>query len=193
LDHKELIDGCIKCRKSAQDGLYQKYAGRLFAVCLRYTRNRMEAEDLLQEGFVKIFKSIHTLKSENEQALYPWMRRILINHTLNYLRDQKKYRFTEDIDVYTDQCYDSAGEEDLNTYFEPLEPEEVFKLINALPDGYRTVFNLYAFEEYTHQEIADALGISVSTSKTQLLKARRTLVAGIQKKTNSETNYKLVI
>lgn len=133
------------------------------------------------------------MKQDNETALYPWMRRVLINHTLNYLRDQKKYRFTESIDNYSDQWVEDPREDELDSMFEQCSPEEIVKIINELPDGYRTVFNLYAFEEYTHQEIADSLGISINTSKTQLMKARRAIVLGLQKKMTNETKYKLVI
>lgn len=193
MTHKELIEGCARGRKAAQDRLYNEYAGRLFAVCLRYTRNRMEAEDLLQECFVKVFRNIHTVKNESENALYFWMRRILINLTLNYLRDQKKYRLTEDVSNYEDLLTNEAEEEEGALLSASLHPEEVIQLIGELPDGYRTVFNLYVFEEYSHQQIAELLGVSVNTSKTQLLKARRAIVAGLQKRNNVETIYKLVI
>jgi RNA polymerase sigma factor (sigma-70 family) len=193
LTHKELIDGCIRGRKTAQDALYNAYAGRLFAVCLRYTHNRMEAEDMLQEGFVKIFRNLHTMKQDSESALYPWMRRVLINLTLNYLRDQKKYRFTEDIETYAEQWVDEISEDDIEPLFKEKDPETIMNLISALPAGYRTVFNLYAFEDYSHQEIADALGISINTSKTQLFKARKAIIAGLQKNINKEIKYKLVV
>lgn len=193
MTHKELIDGCIRGRKAAQDALYNTYAGKLFAVCLRYTHNRMEAEDLLQEGFVKIFRNLHTMKQDAEAALFPWMRRVLINLTLNYLRDQKKYRFTEDIELYSDRWSDELQDGEVEPLFEGKDPETILKLISELPTGYRTVFNLYAFEDYSHQDIADTLGISVNTSKTQLFKARKAIIAGLQHKMNKDHKYKLVI
>ena len=189
---KELIDGCLRGKRSAQDELYRRYAGKLFAVCLRFTRNRMDAEDLLQEGFVKIFKKIDTVRRDQEAALYPWMRRVFVNLTLNYLRDEKKYRFTEDISGMEYQLSDEK-EESSAPLFEHVSPLEITKIISNLPDGYRTVFNLYAFEGYSHQDIADALGISVNTSKTQLMKARRQIALALEKKIKNKPQLKLVI
>lgn len=193
MTHRELIDGCVRGKRTAQDELYHRYAGRLFAVSLRYTRNRMEAEDLLQESFVKIFKNIHTVKSDNEKLLFAWMRRVLINHTLNYLRDQRHFRFMDDLDINSEDWAAEGVEQDLDHQFDRMSPEQIIDLISALPEGYRTVFNMYAIEEYTHQEIADALGISVSTSKTQLMKARKALMEAIQKKSPDAPVYKLVV
>lgn len=193
MNDKELIEGCLKGRKKAQDELYHRYSGRLFAICLRYTRDRMEAEDVLQEGFVKIFKKMDTFKNEDAQAIYPWMRQVMVNTTLNFLRDNKRHRLTESFD---DQQMDRADEsfvENVNELFESVSPAEILELIRALPDGYRTVFNLFAFEGCGHNEIAESLGISVNTSKTQLMKARRSLVSKLQEKIQSKTLLKLVI
>jgi RNA polymerase sigma-70 factor (ECF subfamily) len=154
----------------------------------------MDAEDILQEGFVKIFKSIHTIERSNEAVLYPWMRRVLINHALNYLRDHKKYRFVMSVDEINDQIPDISGDDRFEDLLGKAGQQKVQEAISALPDGYRTVFNLYAIEEYTHQEIADALGCSVNTSKTQLMKARRALIAALQSQNKKEEPvYKLVI
>jgi RNA polymerase sigma factor (sigma-70 family) len=193
LTDKELIEGCLKGRKRAQDELYGKYSGRLFGVCLRYTRDRMEAEDVLQEGFVRIFKKMELFKSGEDKSVYPWMKRVVVNVTLNYLRDNKRHRFTEDVDSYSEKLVDEQHTGDISDMFENISPEKILDIIRQLPDGYRTVFNLYAFEGFGHNEIADALGISVSTSKTQLMKARRVIVSRLQQKTKSQTVLKLVI
>jgi RNA polymerase sigma-70 factor (ECF subfamily) len=153
----------------------------------------MEAEDLLQEGFVKIFRKIDTVKKENEQALFPWMRRVMVNLILNYLRDQKKYRFTEDVSGMEEKLADTISDEDIHPLFERIRPEQILEIISSLPDGYRTVFNLFAFENYGHHDIAEALGISVNTSKTQLMKARRMIAARLEKKITTEPVLKLVV
>jgi RNA polymerase sigma factor (sigma-70 family) len=192
LTEKELIEGCLKGRKKAQDELYRIYAGRLFGICMRYTRNRMEAEDVLQEGFIKIFKKINTYHQDEDHSLYPWMRRVMVNTMLNWLRDHKQYRFTEDVKLYEDQYPDDSPGTCLSDLFKTISPEEILKAINELPDGYRAVFNLYAFEEYGHKEIADALGISVNTSKTQLMKARRAIIIKLNKIILKEMDIKMV-
>ncbi len=189
---QELIEACLRGNRKAQDALYARYAGRLFAVCLRFTRNRMEAEDLLQEGFVRIFKKLDTVRKEQEAGLFPWMRRVMVNLILNYLRDHKQSRFTEDVDHYS-ELITEQDEEEVHYIFESVKPEEILDIIRDLPDGYRTVFNLYAFENYAHQDIAAALGISVSTSKTQLMKARKMIAARLQKKIESKSPLKLVV
>jgi RNA polymerase sigma factor (sigma-70 family) len=192
LTNNELIEGCRKGKRKAQDQLYRLYAGRLFGVCLRYTRNRMEAEDMLQEGFIRIFRKFDTFREDNEHALYGWLRRVMVNFILNYMRDNRKLRFTDSMELSGDQWPDITDGHDIHELFESVSHEEILQIINELPDGYRAVFNLYAFEEYKHADIAGILGISESTSKTQLMKARRTIIGKLNQRTAKEMEFKLV-
>jgi RNA polymerase sigma factor (sigma-70 family) len=192
LTDQEIINGCRKGRKRAQDELYRRYSGRLFGLCLRYTRNRMEAEDVLQEGFVKIFKKIDTFREDAYPALYAWLHRVMVNTAINYLRDNRKFRFTESIELTGDQWPDITDGGSLYDLFDHIKHDDILKIINGLPDGYRTVFNLFAFEEYGHTEIAAMLNISVNTSKTQLMKARRMIIGKLEQKILSDYEIKMV-
>ncbi len=142
----------------------------MLAVCLRYTRHRMEAEDVLQDAFIKVFDSIHTFQSRG--SFEGWIRKIVINTALKNHR--KKQNQQEQIGL--ELADDLPAEPSI---FAHLQEEELLKLINRLPDGYRLVFNLYAIEGYSHREIADMLGIEEGTSRSQLLKARKLLQAQI--------------
>jgi RNA polymerase sigma-70 factor (ECF subfamily) len=153
--------------------LYDKHAPWLLAVCMRYTGNREDAEDVLHEGFMKVIRSIKEFKNDRSGGIEAWMRRIMVNTALNYIRDHKKEKmFTSLGDEHTlvveDEEYTGAGGSDLSK-------EQLMGLVCELPSGYRTVFNLYVMEDYSHKEIAGMLGISENTSKTQLMKARRML------------------
>jgi len=157
--------------RGAQKLLYQAYVSTMMTVCLRYTQHRDEAEDILQEGFLKVFQNIKSFR--NEGSLEGWIKRIIINHALNHFKKSRKTPFLEDIDKINERQIINNNEPE--TFYSPIPQERLLALIQALPPGYRIVFNLYAFEEYSHKEIAKALKISENTSKTQLLKARRML------------------
>lgn len=188
----ELIEGCLKGSKKAQNELFLKYSGQLLVICMRYTGDRMEAEDALQEGFIRIFKKIGTFKADANPLLFPWMRRVMVNTTLNYLRDNKKYKFTTEFNGEEYQQIDEISDGCIEELFQEISPQEILKIIGELPAGYRTVFNLYAFENYGHNEIANTLNISVNTSKTQLMKARKTIISKIYKTVNPVLETKLV-
>lgn len=178
---EDIIEGCLKGKRNAQEALYKMYGGKLFGVCLRYTQNQMEAEDVMQDGFVKVFKNIRSFHNLGENSLYAWMKRIMVNTAINYLRDQKKHRFMMDVDVI-----DNVAEPDYrDDFFDELKTlvsqDEILGIVQKLSQGYRTVFNLFVIEGFSHQEIADMLGISLNTSKTQLFKARQHIIAGIRK------------
>jgi len=151
----------------AQRYLYDTYKVRLFTVCLRYSRDRSEAEDILQEGFIKIFKDLNQYAGKG--AIGAWMRKVMVNTALQYLRKWKKDWKHEDSEEYQDAVQSSA------TVFQQLGLEELTKLIQQLPQGYKIVFNLYVIEGYSHKEIAEILGIKENTSKTQLFKAKGAL------------------
>jgi len=153
--------------------LYDQHAPWLLAVCLRYTGNIENAEDVLHDGFIKIFRSIDSFKNDKPGSIEGWMSRIVVNTALNYIRDRKKERIFTDLE----QLPGIAEEEDEQEIFSGcgLSKDQLMDLICQLPLGYRTVFNLYVMEDYTHREIAGMLGISENTSKSQLSKARNML------------------
>ncbi len=175
---ENIIRGCRKGKAKAQKELYDLYASAMLGICLRYVKNKAEAEDVLQDGFVKVFKSIGSYSGDG--SLSGWIYRIMVNTALNYLRSKKKIQFVE----YNGNIQDS-GED---VYAEPVFSRQQFMdAIQSLPDGYRTVFNLYVLEGYKHREIAEILDVSVNTSKTQLAKAREMLrkkLTAIQRKEN---------
>ena len=164
MDEQELILGCIAARPKAQKALFDIYAPKLYVVCLRYLKDQMRAQDVLQDTYVKIFANIGNYKSEG--AFEGWLKRIAVNTCLDQLRKDKK--------LLTDVSIDDVSHKLSTDSFsvEKLMADDLLKLVQALPDGYRTVFNLFAIEGYSHQEIAQQLGISESTSKTQYLRAR---------------------
>lgn len=166
-----IIEGCVAGKRSAQSALYRKCASVMLAICLRYAQNRDEAEDILQEAFLKIFQNIKSYRKEG--SFEGWMKRVMINHALNYYRKNRKLPFLEDIDNINET--EIMEKEDQSSMHAPVSAEKLTALIQLLPPGYRMVFNMYVFEEYSHKEISVELNISENTSKTQLLKARRML------------------
>ncbi|MFT6850162.1 MAG: RNA polymerase sigma factor (sigma-70 family) [Sphingobacteriales bacterium] len=167
---EELIRGCINNESHSQQMLFEKYSGKMFAVCRRYARDEGEANDMFQEGFIKVFKYLERFQEKSK--LSTWMHSIFVNTSLKYLRKQKswlEFKDEEDLDVIT--------EED-NHFDEPKTPfseSELLEMIDSLPNGYKAVFNLYAIDGFTHLEIAEYLEISVNTSKSQLFRARKYL------------------
>jgi RNA polymerase sigma-70 factor (ECF subfamily) len=171
LSEKELINGCAKGERVAQRELYDRHCRRLMAVCLRYVKNTTEAEDVLQEGFVKIFSNLKTFRFESK--LDTWMTRIVINTALNQQR-QKLYLLPM-VDV------DEAGlHEDEKISLADFHLAELITMVQALPDGCRLVFNLFAVEGYGHREIGEMLGISEGTSKSQYNRAKSLLRAKLE-------------
>jgi RNA polymerase sigma-70 factor (ECF subfamily) len=168
---ESILEGCISGRRDAQYQLYRKFAPTMLAVCFRYARNRDEAEDFLQEGFVKVFQKISSFRKEG--SFEGWMKRIMINHALNEVKKNRKVPFHEDIEGINETQIIDAHEVAENV--EPVQADALLEMVRTLPEGYRIVFTLYVMEDYSHREISEALNISESTSKTQLLKARRLL------------------
>jgi RNA polymerase sigma-70 factor (ECF subfamily) len=166
MTEKEIIKGCLKDKEASQRALYDRYAGKMYMICLRYAKSREEAEDILQEGFVAIFDNIKKFRSEG--SFEGWMRRIMVNTALKTYHKQRFHNEQLELSDYDTHFEDPQAVAMLST-------KELLELISALPDGYRLVFNLYAIEGYSHKEIADKLGISESTSRSQLLKARKML------------------
>ncbi|MCB9296986.1 MAG: sigma-70 family RNA polymerase sigma factor [Lewinellaceae bacterium] len=170
MTEKELIKGCIQEDRYYQQELFRRYSGKMLMVCLRYARHEMEAEDILQDAFIKIFDNI--AKFEFKGSFEGWIRRIVINTALkNYSRKSFKQE-----QIGLDNYPDLPLEPEIYAH---LQEEELLRLIAKLPEGYRLVFNLNAIEGYSHKEIADMLGIQESTSRSQLVKARKMLQAMI--------------
>lgn len=161
-----MIKGCVKNNAACQQMLFGQYAGILMTICLRYSCDQTEAEDMLQEGFIRIFRYINQYKFEG--SFEGWLKRIVVNTALRILQ-KKGIRFQEineevqELQHPDADALSNAGE------------HEILKLISNLPQGYRVVFNLYVLEGYSHGEIAEMLGINTGTSRSQLAKARRTL------------------
>jgi RNA polymerase sigma factor (sigma-70 family) len=156
----------------AQRLLYEKFSGKMMAVCTRYVGDRSTAEDILVQGFMKIFDSV--LQFREQGSFEGWMRRIMVNEALGYLRQQK--RLFERVGIE-----EASAVPDYDLADQYLQVAEIMEMIERLPFGYRTVFNLYAIEGFSHQEIADMLGITESTSKSQLHRARAQLQLMISK------------
>ena len=166
-----ILQGCIEGKRNAQYQLYRKFASTMLGVCLRYSQSREEAEDILQEGFLKVFQNIAFFRREG--SLEGWIKRIMINHALNRFRKNRKLPFYEDIEEINEtEIIDTNEEPAIN---EPFLAEILFSMIQSLPQGYRVVFNMFVFEDFSHKEIGETLNISENTSKTQLMKARRLL------------------
>ncbi|HYC84637.1 MAG TPA: RNA polymerase sigma factor [Chryseosolibacter sp.] len=159
----ELIDGCLRRDRAAQQQLYDLYSSKMYAVCYRYVRDAMEAEDILVTAFAKIFERISQFKREG--SFEGWIRRIMVNEALTHLRKARMmYLETEIEEADRQPDYDKINDH--------LEAEDLLQMIEQLPAGYRVVFNMYAIDGYSHKEIAEHLGISENTSKSQLSRAR---------------------
>jgi RNA polymerase sigma factor (sigma-70 family) len=161
-----LLKSLLQQDRTAQKRVYERYAPVMFAVCRRYLRSREDAEEALGTGFYKVFSQIHTFSGTG--SLEGWIRRIMVNEALMMLRRAQPLVFPGDSMPLADQHETFSIEADLSA-------REILDLLDQLPPGYRTVFNLYVLEGYKHQEIADLLGISINTSKSQLILAKEKL------------------
>jgi RNA polymerase sigma factor (sigma-70 family) len=169
----ELAKGCLEGKREYQLALYKRYASTMMSICLRYTNSRNDAEDVMQEGFIKVFERIE--QWQNTGALGGWIRTIIVNTALSHFRSNAKWNHTADVDNHQ-----HLPAEDLDP-LRQMHADELHKMISTMPAGYRTVFNLFAVEGYGHKEIAEMLGVTENTSKTQYLKARAWLQKAILK------------
>lgn len=181
LTERELVEGCQREDRRCQELLYTRFARRMYAVCLRYARHQLEAEDLAQEGFIRVFDKLQGFRMEG--SLEGWIRRIMVHTCINQYR--KKAFQNERIGL----------EHVPETPVEPMAVEnmgqaELMALVQDLPDGYRMVFNMFAIEGYDHAEIADMIGCGESTSRSQLAKARRMLQDKITKQAHPKHERK---
>ncbi len=177
---KRIINGCLENDRRSQQELFQLYYGKMLSVCMRYANDRDSAEEVLQEGFIKIFDKLKAFNYEG--SFEGWMRRIMSNTAIDSIRKSKKDP------ILTDNDEDfKLGSEDPMVDLEELEfvglkAEIAMEAINELSPAYRSVFNLYVFEDYTHKEIAEILGISEGTSKSNLSKAKMNLQKVLKEK-----------
>ena len=170
---RKIIEDCIAGKRRAQNKLYNSLSGVMLGLCMRYSKNLAEAEDILQEGFIKVFT--HIKKIKDYSALEGWIRRIMINTAITYIKKNKVYFEA----LNETEIPEQDAEDDV---FYPVDPEILLEIIQQLPEGYRMVLNLYVFEGYSHKEIAELLSISENTSKTQLFKARRNIRTTLESK-----------
>jgi RNA polymerase sigma factor (sigma-70 family) len=181
MDFSQLVKDCLKHKPIAQRQLYAHFAPLMMGVCYRYTKSFTDAEDVMQEGFVKVFRSLHTYKGEGE--LGAWIRRIMVTTALNYLKRNKKYRAEM---LFTEAPLHPVTNDSPELR---LDARQLAELIRQLPTGYQTIFNLYAVEGFTHVEIGQMLGISEGTSKSQYSRARALLAEWLQQLNNKVEQY----
>ena len=168
MSEQHIIHGCIRHNRKAQQALWRQYSGYLLAVCMRYATDRPEAEDMLQESFLKIYFNIGEYSGTG--SLRGWMRKVTVNTAITYWHKNLKHKHQVDIDEYVSAETGTAGfEEDFHN------AEDLCRVLGELSPGYRMVFNLYAIEGYMHHEIAEMLEIDVNTSKSQYSRARAIL------------------
>jgi RNA polymerase sigma-70 factor (ECF subfamily) len=167
MTEEAILQGCLKNDAHAQRELYNRYSPKMLAVCYRFAHKREDAEDMLQEGFIKVFSQIHTF--QNKGAFEGWIRRIIVHTCINNLKKNK--RFNESVDLA------HAGAIQVREEMVPsiVQAKQVVECIRMLPMGYRTVLNLYAIEGYSHKEIGEMLDIEESTSRSQYTRAKQML------------------
>ncbi|MBS1576819.1 MAG: sigma-70 family RNA polymerase sigma factor [Bacteroidetes bacterium] len=173
MDYYKLVRECLAQKPAAQKQLYEHFSETMLGVCYRYTKSFKDAEDVLQEGFVKVFRNLSQFKNEGE--LGAWIRRIMVNTALNFLKRNRKY---QDEMFFTEEYMHPVADDDPEIQ---LSSKELADLIRQLPSGYQTIFNLYAVEGYSHIEIGEMLGISDGTSRSQYARARALLATWIKK------------
>jgi RNA polymerase sigma factor (sigma-70 family) len=180
----QIIDGCARHERKAQKMLYEKYSRLLMGVCMRYAGDKAEAEDILQDSFLKIFFRIKDYSGTG--SFIGWLRKVVVNTAITHYHGNLKYRYHVDIDDYIPLESGVSGfEEDF------FSADELFKVLNELPRGYRMVFNLYAVEGYKHKEIARMMGIDTNTSKSQYSRAKAVLRDKLEKLAKLRPAYPL--
>ncbi len=162
----DLLEGCIQGDRRMQRALYDRFAPKMYGVCLRYAGNAEEAEDILQEGFIKVFRKISSYRGDG--SFEGWIRRIFVNTAIEYYR---KKTYLQPITEHEENTVEGK----YLSVLDDLAEKDIIKLVQQLSPGYRTVFNMYVVEGYTHKQIADLLGISEGTSKSQLSRAKQIL------------------
>ncbi len=180
MDDSQLVKDCLKWKPEAQQRLYEQYAKSMLAVCYRYTKSLKDAEDVLQEGFVKVFFGLKQFRFEGD--LGAWIRRIMVNTALNFLKRNSRDRSEM---FFPEQVLHPVVDDNPELI---LQAKELADLIRQLPHGYQTIFNLYAVEGYTHVEIGVMLGISDGTSRSQYARARALLISWVEEMSVDQKN-----
>ena len=173
---QKLIDDCIKGKNAAIKTIYSNYANIMFGICFRYSGNRLDAEDIMQEGFVKIFRHIKSFQGNG--SFEGWMKKIMINSALAFLKSKKKYCFIEDSEKLPEYGEDIFEKQEMQY---DITSEQLITYIAQLPISYRTILNMYAIENYSHREIAQTIGISENVSRTKFCRAKKLLLDMIEK------------
>jgi RNA polymerase sigma factor (sigma-70 family) len=180
MDYHQLVKDCLRREPAAQKQLYEHFAGGMLGICYRYTKSMSDAEDVLQEGFIMVFKNLHQFNFTGE--LGGWIRRIMVNTAINYLKKNSRYQ-TELL--FTDGALHPVSSDDPEVL---LSTKELAELIRQLPPGYQAIFNLHAVEGYSHVEIGKILGINEGTSRSQYARARALLISWIKKSSATNKN-----
>lgn len=173
---ENIIEAVLENNDIAQSMFYNLFAPKMYGVCLRYAGNRMEADDILQEGFIKVFLNLNTFRKEG--SLEGWIRRTIINTAINLNKQNARYRNNVEIEKVV------VAQNNSEHILQKFNVNDLLKMVMNLPPGYRMIFNLYVIEGYSHKEISEMLGISENTSKSQLLRARIALKNKINFKDN---------
>ena len=173
LTENRLLENCIAGNRKSQKDLYDLYSPKMFSVCLRYSKNQMDAEDILQDGFVKLFNNLHRFRGEG--SFDGWVRRIFVNTAIEHIR-------RKNLNTTGGEGLENTIADKHRNALDNLYEKDIIKTASTLSDGYRTVFNLYAVEGYSHKEIAAQLGITESTSKSQFSRAKAILRNMLQHK-----------
>lgn len=182
ISESDLISGCIDGNRRMQEELYRRFSPRMYAVCLRYAGTAEEAQDILQEGFIKVYKKLGTFRGEG--SFEGWIRRIFVNTAIEHFR-RKKY-----LQPVTER-EENTLEGNYLSVLDDLAERDIMDLVQQLSPGYRTVFNMYVVEGYTHKEIGDMLGISEGTSKSQLSRAKVILQEMVKKFLEEKSNTRI--
>ncbi len=181
MSDEELIKACIQKSQSAQKALFDKYSRKMMGVCMRYADDSLEAQDILQDGFIKVFNSMSSF--QHEGSLEGWIKRIIVNTALDNYRRNKKRKYAVELD---DEDVRELKQEE--SIMGGINSKFLLSLINQLPEGYKLVFNMFAIEGYSHKEISQELGISINTSKSQYARARAYLQKELAKIESSWTD-----
>ncbi len=181
LNEEELVDRCLKKDRHAQEFLFNHHYDDLYQIAMRYLSDHHNAEDVIIQSFTKVFHKLNQFKYQGQGSLGRWIRTILINESIRFLNKKSLIQFNEDLKHLETKNVEADG-------LQQMQASDIMRVIEQLPTGYRTVFNLYIVEGYAHKEIAKMLNISENTSKSQLMKARNQLMININEERHYGTN-----
>lgn len=169
----EIVAGCLRNEKFFQEMLYNQHSRKMFGICLRYAPDRDVASDIFQEGFIRVFRSLHQFKGQS--ALSSWMYRIFVSTAINYIQRQIKPRLEVSLNDNFNQAEDELSEDEKEHWLNHISTDEALEMVQTLPEKYRLIINLFAVDKLSHQEIAKLLNINETSSRSQLSRARKML------------------